>query len=67
MEIESHLRLPAGRTHFFFFISLYLYLGLFVEAMPDWMVVNPAPATLPLIDDRMAPKLADIILQTGLL
>ena len=63
IEIESHLRLPAGRTHFFFYLSSYLYLGLFVEAMPEWMDKNPLPATTPWIDDEMAPKLANTIWQ----
>jgi hypothetical protein len=63
IELEAHFVLPVGRTYLFFFMSSILYVGLFVEAMPDWLERNETPPTHPFIDDYLGPQLVGMVLK----
>jgi len=59
----ADLRYPVGLTHTFFFLSSVMYVGLFVEALPDWFDLNPNQKTIPLVDEVLAPKVAQLVLR----
>jgi hypothetical protein len=49
-DVENYLVIPAGRTLLFFWLTLFLYIGLFVEVLPDYLENSAAPSIHPFVD-----------------
>jgi hypothetical protein len=50
IDVENYLVIPAVRTLLFFWLTLFLYIGLFVEVLPDYLENSAAPSIHPFVD-----------------
>jgi hypothetical protein len=50
IDVEDVFTIPGGRTHLFFWLSSFLYLGLFVEVLPEFLEKSALESVHPWID-----------------
>jgi hypothetical protein len=50
LDVETYLETPAGRTHLFFWLSSFFYVGLFVEVLPEFLEKSALESIHPWID-----------------
>jgi hypothetical protein len=50
IDVENYLVIPAGRTHLFFWLTLFLYIGLFVDVLPDYLKNSVVQSIHPWMD-----------------